>query len=377
MFFPPAFQILWLGVLAGAGWGAALRALGRAGIDGRAILELDRLPAGRGGGGGGGDGSARLAALVGGVVAAGWALGAWAAPAQRPAVALGTYVGVAAVLALPRRTAFHVTRRQLGALLGRVAWPSLRAPVYLADVVMADVLTSCARPLAGLAPVACEFAAALSGGGGGGGSPRTCPAGGAAAAVVLGAAPFAFRLRQCVNEMLKAPAGGPDARRHMANAAKYALAFPALALGARQQQARAQAQSGAAPGRGLWIAASAANSLYSLYWDVAFDWDLGHAPGGWRLADLVARAERPDPPPPGQRRAFPLLLRPRLGLGPPALYYAAVALDLALRLAWVASLGPAGRAEYADFWLAALELYRRWQWTVLRIEREAVAGGAQ
>ncbi|KAJ2802659.1 ethionine resistance protein, partial [Coemansia helicoidea] len=301
MFFPLEFQILALALLAALGWSAALQVLAWSGVDARQALQLAQLPAGNAEPGDGGlsRGVARLAAALALLSAAGWLLSACSpAPGVRTGIALLTYLALLAALAQPRRALCRAVRMQLAGLLARIVKPSLSDPVCLADIIMADALTSCSRMLADAAVVACQFGALLWRSG------HACSGAGVAGAL-LASAPFAFRLRQCVNEYLKAPAGSPDARRHLANAIKYASSFPVIALAAARPHAvAAAAHPGWAPQTVLflWVAAATANSLYSFYWDVAFDWDLGHTHSGWKLADLVVPAGCaaspgvPDPP---------------------------------------------------------------------------------
>ncbi|KAJ2345543.1 protein-ER retention protein, partial [Coemansia sp. RSA 2618] len=225
--------------------------------------------------------------------------------------------------------------------------------------------------------------------------------------VLLVSAPYGFRLRQCVNEYLKAAPGSSDARRHMANAVKYASSFPVIALSATQRQVTVDGIMETKYSDwalrvvfGLWVAAVAFNSLYSFYWDVAFDWNLGHTASGWKLSDLIAPADEKAPAEATARdafvmspadalnadtvsgntcgrpaqREFPWLLRPCLRFASHRIYYAAMALDFLLRVAWTMKLSSYIQIDtmaYGAFWLNVLEIYRRWQWTFLRIEKEA------
>ncbi|KAJ1734813.1 protein-ER retention protein [Coemansia biformis] len=394
MHLTPAFQILLLALLAAFGWSATLQVLAWAGIDARPVLQLAQLPASTADAGRSGDGLgqgvARLAAALALISVAGWLLCAGApTPGTQTGLALLTYVAIVAALAQPRRGLCRAVRMQFGGLLVRVVKPSLSDPVYLADVIMADILTSCSRMFGDVALVVCQFGALFWH------SSASTSAG--VAGVLLASAPYAFRLRQCMNEYLKAPPGGTDAKRHMANALKYASSFPVIALAALPPQVAAAAEhSGRASHAvvGLWVAASAFNSLYSFYWDVAFDWDLGHMASGWKLADLIAPAEHAVDrsarvamqgdaaardqllPPPPQRHSFPAFLRPRLCLAWHGVYYVIIATDLLLRMAWTLRLSVVADIDsmpYGGMWLSALELYRRWQWSILRIEKEAAA----
>ncbi|ORX66306.1 EXS-domain-containing protein [Linderina pennispora] len=303
---------------------------------------------------------------------------------------------------------FHATRMQL---------PSMSDPVFLSDVIMADILTSCARILADLCLVMCQFSTLLELGrlADAVRSKETgtmCVDPGTLGALVV-AMPYAFRLRQCVNEYMKAPRHSSEAKRHLANAVKYASSFPVICLSATQKKVVVRGLLGAKSSDwsigfvfGLWILSVAFNSLYSFYWDIAFDWDLGYSrTTGWRIADLIAPqaavrthhaandggdAEQEEKgvatshlspadalkEEASRSNSFEWILRPRLCFAPPMLYYFAMATDFLLRVAWAMKLSPHIQIDtmpYGGLWLNVLEIYRRWQWTFLRIEKEAAA----
>ncbi|KAJ2396066.1 protein-ER retention protein [Coemansia sp. RSA 2559] len=321
----------------------------------------------------------------------------------------------------------------------------MSSPVFLSDIIMADILTSCARMFSDIYLVVCHIGTAFylqsetksvgaaSDVGLLASAVRTaqeksmCRDAGAIG-MLLVAAPYAFRLRQCLNEYLKSPPASSDAKRHIANAIKYASAFPMICLSATQRQISADRARGTyhyadwalSAAFGLWIASVAFNSLYSFYWDIAFDWDLVHTAAGWKLSDLVAPAQGSDSqnslsdapyesesesgtgtgandkvhvlsPTDAQDhqvvllpavasseklRDFPTLLRPKLCFSSPKFYYAAMGVDFLLRIVWTLKLSSYVQVDmlaYGGFWLNAVEIYRRWQWTFLRIEKEAVA----
>jgi hypothetical protein len=123
----------------------------------------------------------------------------------------------------------------------------------------------------------------------------------------------------------------------------------------------------------LW--ALLANSLYSFGWDVVMDWGLGHCGSSS-----------------GRRRYHPLHhhhhhhavaaptrypgLRPTLLFGAAWPYYAAITLDLGLRLLWALKyLEVDHRLSYDRFMLLieALEVFRRGVWSVFRIEWECLS----
>ncbi|KAJ1950584.1 protein-ER retention protein [Linderina pennispora] len=429
MYLPIAYQVLLLIILAALGWAANLQLLARKSIDVRPILQLGQHR---------GDalhqGVYRLTALLGAIAFLGWLLSSMnaAAPNVQTGITLFTYLLILAILVLPQRVLFHATRMQLVRSLVRIVKPSMSDPVFLSDVIMADILTSCARILADLCLVMCQFSTLLwphiespldindtdSELGRLADAVRSretgtmCVDPGTLGALVV-AMPYAFRLRQCINEYMKAPRHSSEAKRHLANAVKYASSFPVICLSATQKKVVVRGLLGAKSSDwsigfvfGLWVLSVAFNSLYSFYWDIAFDWDLGYSrTTGWRIADLIAPqaavnthhaandggdTEREEKDvatshlspadalkeEASRSNSFEWILRPRLCFAPPMLYYFAMATDFLLRVAWAMKLSPHIQIDtmpYGGLWLNVLEIYRRWQWTFLRIEKEAAA----
>ncbi|KAI5291830.1 protein-ER retention protein, partial [Ascosphaera acerosa] len=247
------------------------------------------------------------------------------------------------------------------------------------DIILADVLTSYSRVFGDLYVAACLFLARDAS------STRSPPDrvhfGHATVMVpVLVALPSLIRLRQCMVEFWRVYSRGGGTRsidgwggQHLANALKYASAFPPIALNALQQQQQQQqhdlASQGAAAGHQLspqsiyhlWILSSAVNSLYSFYWDVAKDWDL-------TLFQACFDRAHADEHPFGLRRwRF---------LHGDYEYYGAIATDLVLRFTWLARvsgrLQSASQAEGGVFVLQLLEVVRRWLWIFFRVETEWV-----
>ena len=150
------------------------------------------------------------------------------------------------------------------------------------------------------------------------------------------------------------------------------------------------------------ILAVLVQSLYSLWWDIVMDWDLGHVAdssdrkksllsGTSPLESLTTSATPIDHHHHlhhSQYQKFPFLLRPRRQLFPnsPLPYYACILADTVLRCSWLfkayylqTSASPDlisttvfGTAWYA-FLLQVLEIWRRWMWTFLRIENKFLA----
>ncbi|KAK7744816.1 protein-ER retention protein [Diatrype stigma] len=236
------------------------------------------------------------------------------------------------------------------------------------DILLADVLTSYAKVLADLYVALCMFLRPDERGDGGATARPDRACGGTLVVPLVLVAPSAIRLRQCLIEYGRARRGGAGGGQHLANALKYASAFPVIIF-ATLQRNHAQPADGGADAHGsqeearsyfrLWVAACVVNSLYSFYWDVAKDWDLTLFDGQALRSAL----------------SHPFGLRRRLHVGPPALYYAVIAMDLLLRCTpWAVKLsGRLGRyadAEGALFALEFLEVFRRWVWIFFRVETE-------
>jgi len=152
-----------------------------------------------------------------------------------------------------------------------------------------------------------------------------------------------WRLLQCLRQFR-------DEKRdpkHLKNALKYSTAFPVIIFSAMQRQYRGTSQEETL--FLLWLISAAINSCYSFYWDVAYDWDLGSS---------SAR--------------FPLL-RDHLVFRNPLLYYAAILLDLMLRLSWslrLSSLLHIEAAAWGTLFLETLEIFRRMVWIFFRLENQ-------
>lgn len=260
---------------------------------------------------------------------------------------------------VPVRAFSHSGRRRFLTTLKRISVGGLAESRdgKFGDIILADALTSYAKVLADLFVVGCMFF--RSGSSATAHPDRSC-AGNFVPLIV--AIPSAIRLRQCLIEYFRVrrsphhPSTGWGGQ-HLANALKYATAFPVIIL--------STLLSRGAPGPGLrfaWFCASLVNSLYTFYWDVAKDWDL----------TLFDGEKRNSP-------EYPTGLRWRIVFAPWT-YYAVIAGDLVLRFVWAFRLGPGltrlPDAEGTVFLLQSLEVFRRWVWIFFRVETEWVRSSA-
>ncbi|KAK3715260.1 protein-ER retention protein [Vermiconidia calcicola] len=208
------------------------------------------------------------------------------------------------------------------------------------DVLLADALTSYAKPLSEIYVALCML---VTGQHTTRRPDRGC--GGTYVVPFIICIPFLIRLRQCIID------------HQPANALKYATAFPAIILSALQRDAE---KIGIGPTSlfRLWLLAVMLNSLYSFYWDVAKDWDL----------TLLSRARNDREHPYGLRRLRVFELS--------ELYYAVIFVDLLLRCTWSLKLSVHlehfNDIEGGIFLLEILEVFRRWMWVFFRVETEWV-----
>ncbi|QIX00443.1 hypothetical protein AMS68_005960 [Peltaster fructicola] len=222
------------------------------------------------------------------------------------------------------------------------------------DILVADVLTSYAKPLADLYVVLCLL---FNGKGVLGHPDRSC--GGRLVVPFILAVPFLIRLRQCLIEAIRARAQGKTGYQHLANALKYASAFPGIIISTMKRESHPSRMWVAEAGLSqIWVIAIMTNSFYSFYWDVAKDWDL----------TLFSSARERNAP--GQ----PWALRRQRIFQPEYIYYAAIAIDLVLRCTWSLKLSihlyHFGEFEGGIFIIEILEILRRWMWVFLRVETE-------
>jgi hypothetical protein len=267
-------------------------------------------------------------------------------------------VALLAVFVAPLKALSSSGRLRFLHMLRRISLGGLAEAQHgkFGDILLADVLTSYAKILGDLYVTLCMF---LTPSGSATDRPdRSC--GGMVVVPIIMAVPSLIRLRQCLIEYVRvrrAPLkestgwGG----QHLANALKYATAFPVIVLSALQRNLPDD-QDRAGLNR-AWLAAVLVNSLYSFYWDVAKDWDL-------TLFSPLRQRSAPDHPY-GLRRSL---------MFQPVVYYAVIAMDLLLRCTWSLKLSPhldhLSDFESSIFLIEFLEVFRRWVWIFFRVETE-------
>ncbi|KAJ8077290.1 protein-ER retention protein [Marasmius tenuissimus] len=404
--FPLPFRVLGLVGLGILGWATNLHGLELSGLDAPAILELrtnDGLPRT----------SPRLAKdstahyntiyRVAGVYFA-WFFATWLLyiffTGGDPKIvdSYGYLPGILSVvviliLACPFQVFYKHERDSFLLSLRRCLFIRMNNPVYFADVVFADVLTSYAKVIGDVFLVLRMLWP--------GNSMLVKPVDSGwirwLAPTVM-SLPYFIRFRQCIVEWNSA---ANDSNRPLYNALKYATAFPVIYLSAAQNLVVQEIQDGSDNGAWhgehplfrLWLLAAAINSLYSYWWDVTNDWGL----------DLLRPKEHPSgKPEPPRRLVLPRLhsgsslLRPyqteavlaelhrdrypyglrAILLYPLPVYPLMVFLNFVLRMTWSIKLSSHLHSKsdgtMAMFLIEVAEIVRRWMWVFVRVEWEAI-----
>jgi hypothetical protein len=278
------------------------------------------------------------------------------------------------LILLPLRRFSSSGRTRFLTTLRRISIGGL-APTHdgkFGDILLADVLTSYAKIIADLFVSVCMF---FEHNGSATKRPdRGC--GGQYLVPIIIAIPSLIRLRQCLIEYVRvrrnpSPSSGWGGQ-HLANALKYASAFPVIILSALQRNLSLNHEDIGLTETSLyraWLFAVFANSFYSFYWDVAKDWDLS-------FFDSLSSFFSNKPKNNNNSSSASWGLRPRLYFPSKELYYFAIATDLLLRMTWSLKLSP-HLDHFADFesgifLMEFLEVGRRWMWIFFRVETEWV-----
>ncbi|KAL4935709.1 hypothetical protein BDV06DRAFT_121129 [Aspergillus oleicola] len=225
------------------------------------------------------------------------------------------------------------------------------------DILLADALTSYARVIADLVVTFCMF---FSSDTSSTSKPdRNCGSDWMAPLVI--AIPSMIRLRQCLTEYVRVRKtglkNGNNGGQHLANALKYATAFPVIILAAKLRNYSpfllydiSEVTLSRLLGLFTFI-----NSTYSFYWDVTKDWDL----------TLLTESRNDGEHPFGLRRHRYFADQQ---------YYTAIAVDFTIRFSWMSRFLPGfgwlSEKEFGIFLLMLLEVGRRWMWVFLRAEAE-------
>ncbi|KAH7108518.1 EXS-domain-containing protein [Auriculariales sp. MPI-PUGE-AT-0066] len=268
-------------------------------------------------------------------------------------------------------------------------------PIFFSDVILADIFTSFAKVIGDLWLSTAMLLPS--------GSLKSLPVFEGLwewAVPCMMSLPYAIRFRQCIVEYIGSGRKNPNS---VANAIKYATAFPVIFLSAMQiiPEGYDDVDVGKSKWRRdnnlwrLWILSVAINSLYSFWWDVTNDWGLTllRRPGMplILLPPTPYSLSRPGTPLPSSPHLSPLAqstfgrlhpatppygLRNQMLFPDTLMYYLAIALNLVLRCTWSlklsAHLHSLAQLEHGIFIMEALEILRRWVWVFFRVEWEVV-----
>ncbi|SCU95148.1 LADA_0G13828g1_1 [Lachancea dasiensis] len=167
--------------------------------------------------------------------------------------------------------------------------------------------------------------------------------------LIIGITPVMLRLSQCLREFQRSKSSG-QSKNALYNAVKYSLNLPVLACTVHARMF----PNGSSTNKVYWF--MMVSSIYGFWWDLTMDWNLG-------MFNFSSKGM--------DRNEF---LRSRT-LFPQVAYCIAICTDFAIKFAWLWEL-MLGRSVFKGeaniFFLQSLELFRRWVWTFVKLEAEAV-----
>ncbi|XP_061376060.1 uncharacterized protein LOC133318121 isoform X1 [Gastrolobium bilobum] len=251
------------------------------------------------------------------------------------------YAAVVMVLIFPFDI-FHLSSRYYFLrTLWRIVFP-LQA-ISFSDFFMADILTSMAKVFSDLERSVCRMVhrqvatiAWLE-------ADSVCGSHSVAIPLAL-LLPYFFRLNQCLRQYKDT-----GEKAALLNALKYSTAVPVIFLSASKYHVFPERWTNLY--RPLWLMSSVVNSSYSFYWDVTRDWDLS---GFTR----IFKFNKPH-------------LLSHLLYGRIWVYFWVIGSNLVLRCTWTYKLSAHLRHNHITvFTIAALEIFRRFQWIFFRVENE-------
>lgn len=183
-------------------------------------------------------------------------------------------------------------------------------------------------------------------------------------APIITALPYWFRLQQCIRRFYDSGPGNPDRKVHLLNACKYLASLSATCLAAVGNYTSVDFEhlETWTVGRSIWFSVLCISTLYAYLWDVLMDWGLFEANvNGRRWIRWQLRSKR---------------LYRHTGF-----YYWALLSNFFGRIAWALTITPHGvmngmPAPVSTTLLAVVELLRRAQWSLLRLENEYLSNSA-
>ncbi|KAI8391594.1 EXS family-domain-containing protein [Radiomyces spectabilis] len=285
-----------------------------------------------------------------------------------PAIA---YLSSLLLLFWPRKQLLFKERARFLRVLRRACSMNLVSPVYFADIILADILTSFSNVLGDLFVAIWILVT---------GDDRNYSD--ALPMKINSLAwhpdlflplPYLIRLRQCLSEYLESRG---QQSRHLFNALKYASAFPVIILSAVQRRATSYvAETGSVPKNWwldevnifrLWMVCVFINSMYSFWWDISMDWSFMHFTYDTGITKHVNAKPQTTPI---------LRFRRHLHFSSAFPYFTAMIIDFLLRTTWSLKLSShlyLKQLEGSLVFIELLEVLRRWVWVIFRMESEWV-----
>ncbi|GAB2274873.1 hypothetical protein Dimus_009644 [Dionaea muscipula] len=215
--------------------------------------------------------------------------------------------------------------------------------ISFSDFFVADIMTSMAKVFSDLERSACRMVHGQVATIAWFEADSVCGSHSVAIPLVL-VLPYIFRLHQCLRQY-------KDTREKSSvlNALKYSTAIPVIFLSALKYHVIADRWTSIY--RPLWLLSSLLNSTYSFYWDVYRDWDLS-------CFTRIFKFGRPH-------------IVSHLIHGRSWVKVWVILSNLVLRWTWTYKLSAHLRHNYLTvFTIAALEIFRRFQWIFFRVENE-------
>lgn len=208
-------------------------------------------------------------------------------------------------------------------------FPIGKQGVKFRDFVFGDVLTSLTRPFNSLTLCICLIGCGTCFENNERGDCKRSNIGG----LIANMFPFVIRFFQCLNRYYYTKMAWP----HLANALKYTCGMINAFISWQYST-----------NRDLIIIVGLINTSYLLFWDIRMDWNVGYI------------------------NAKKFFLRDKL-LYPVYFYYFAIITNFVLRLTWLINLfiiTTTNGDEIKILIFSFLEVYRRTQWTLFRVENE-------
>ncbi len=175
---------------------------------------------------------------------------------------------------------------------------------------------------------------------------------------VLALLPYLWRFLQCLRRFYDDPAQ----RNHILNAIKYMSTICTVGTNMMATYFQSPALLW------LWVLMAFGSSGYSFWWDVIHDWGLGKVDGTISPVSFLLHKKKDRP----NKSETLWMLRPNL-IHSPIAYYVVIVLNLLLRVSWIVTVSPVSfginiSPPFLTMLVAALEIYRRFQWNIFRCD---------